>query len=84
VRLRESSAFRAVIANCNYSARSYAVIEGQAMIDKKMNSRAERREEIKLMLEYAKVVFSVVGVATIIFAGLQWKAANNVADTTVY
>lgn len=49
-----------------------------------MSNRGERREEIKLILEYVKVVFSLVGVATIIFAGLQWRAANHVADQATY
>jgi hypothetical protein len=49
-----------------------------------MNDRSERREEIKLKLEYAKIVFSLAGIATIVFAGLQWRAANQVANEAVY
>jgi hypothetical protein len=58
------------------------VVEGKAMIHKTKN-RAEHREEIKLALEYAKVVISLAGVFTIFFAGLQWRAANEAADETV-
>jgi hypothetical protein len=47
-------------------------------------NRSERREEIKLMLEYAKMVLSLAGILTIVFAGLQWRAANQVANEAVY
>jgi hypothetical protein len=49
-----------------------------------MSDRAERREEIKLVLEYVKVAFSVAGVATVLFAVLQWRMANLVATETGY
>lgn len=55
------------------------------------NSRAERREEIKLRLEYAKLASSIAVVGTVLFAGLQWRIANQnaeqaslMADHTVY
>ena len=46
--------------------------------------RAERREEIKLVLEYSKMLASIVGVMTIIFVGLQFRQANKIADETTY
>jgi hypothetical protein len=47
----------------------------------------ERREygaRQKLVLEYLKLLVSLGLVGTVIFAGLQWKEANTVADQTVY
>jgi hypothetical protein len=44
-----------------------------------MTSRAERREEIRLKLEYVKLALSIVGIGTLIFAALQWMDANHVA-----
>lgn len=49
-----------------------------------MIDRAERREEIRLVLEYVKLAISVLGIGTLLFAGLQWMAANKVANETVY
>jgi hypothetical protein len=49
-----------------------------------MSNRAERREEIKLILEYVKVAFSLIGVATVLFALLQWRLANLTATETGY
>jgi hypothetical protein len=49
-----------------------------------MNDRAERREEIKLKLEYAKMIVSVAGIVTILFAGLQWAASNRTNTEAVY
>src|SRR6266702_523683 len=49
-----------------------------------LTTKAERREEIKLKLEYAKLAISVVGVGALFFAALQWFAANQVAQETVY
>jgi hypothetical protein len=43
-------------------------------------NRAERREEIKLILEYVKVATSFGFIGTLLFAGLQWKQANEAAD----
>jgi DNA-binding protein Fis len=43
------------------------------------DSRAERREEIKLRLEYLKVAISLGVIGTILFAGLQWQIANQAA-----
>jgi hypothetical protein len=45
-----------------------------------MTNRAERREEIKLILEYFKVVASLGVVGTIVFAALQWQQGNKAAD----
>ena len=44
-----------------------------------IGTRSERREEIRLMLEYLKVLFSLGVIATVIFAGLQWRVANETA-----
>lgn len=38
--------------------------------------RAERREEIKLRLEYAKSAVAVVGLAGVILGVLQWQISN--------
>ena len=48
-------------------------------IDRK-TARAERREEVKLVLEYAKVAISLAGIGTLLFAALQWGAANRAAE----
>lgn len=42
-------------------------------------NRSERREEIKLRLEYLKLTISFFGVLGIVFAGLQWKAGTRAA-----
>lgn len=47
-------------------------------------TQAERREEIKLRLEYVKVVVSFVTIGSILFAALQWKDSNNLANNTIY
>jgi hypothetical protein len=49
-----------------------------------MTDRAERREEIKLLLEYVKLGLSLAGVAAVIVAIVQWRLANQVAGETVY
>jgi hypothetical protein len=49
-----------------------------------MKDRTERREEIKLMLEYMKLALSLGGVVAIIIAVAQWRMANLVATETVY
>ena len=54
---------------------------GPAMAEK-TNGRAERREEIKLRLEYLKVVISLGVIGTLLFAGLQWRMANQAALQT--
>ena len=41
-----------------------------------MVNRAERREEIKLILEYVKVAISLGVLGTILFAVLEWQLAN--------
>lgn len=41
--------------------------------------RAERREEIKLKLEYLKVVGSLAVLIALVFAALQWRIANQAA-----
>jgi hypothetical protein len=41
-----------------------------------MTDRSERREEIKLLLEYVKVAISLAAIGSVIFAGLQWRIAN--------
>ncbi|EPE98634.1 hypothetical protein [Rhizobium grahamii] len=46
--------------------------------------RAERREEIKLRLEYLKTAISLLATCSILFAALQWFEANRLADHTVY
>jgi len=45
-----------------------------------MTKRAERREEIKLILEYLKVVASFGVIGTLVFAALQWQQGNRAAD----
>jgi hypothetical protein len=49
-----------------------------------MSDRSERREEIKLVLEYLKLVISAVGIATLYFALLQWEAGTKAANIAVY
>ena len=49
-----------------------------------MTDRSERREEIKLVLEYLKLVISVGGIVTLYFALRQWEAATNAANIAVY
>jgi hypothetical protein len=49
-----------------------------------MNDRAQRREEIKLLLEYVKVGLSLAGVAAVLVAICQWQLANQIATETVY
>jgi hypothetical protein len=39
-------------------------------------NRAERREEIKLILEYVKISVSLGLLGAILFAGLEWQRAN--------
>ena len=46
------------------------------------DGRAERREEIKLRLEYLKVAISLGVIGTLLFAGLQWRMANQAALQT--
>ncbi|UPK06064.1 hypothetical protein [Bradyrhizobium sp. 170] len=50
----------------------------------RISDRSERREEIKLILEYLKILFSVVGLVTVYFALLQWNAATKSANIAVY
>jgi len=47
-------------------------------------NRAERREEIKLILEYAKVAISLGLLGTILFAALEWQRANRASLQTNY
>jgi hypothetical protein len=49
-----------------------------------MIDRGERREEIKLILEYAKLVLSLIGIVTLVFAGLQWRDSNRAASLAGY
>ena len=49
-----------------------------------MSERAERREEIKLWLEYAKRVVSILGAGAILIAAMQWRTANQNAAQAVY
>jgi hypothetical protein len=49
-----------------------------------MSDRSERREEIRLFLEYVKMAFSILGIVTIVFAALQWRASNKTADESNY
>ena len=56
-----------------------------------MTERAERREEIKLVLEYIKLATSFAVFFVVVFAGLQWRvtnqaaaSANLVASLTLY
>lgn len=46
--------------------------------------RSERREEIKLKLEYVKLAISIAGAILIVLAVLQWRAANTSALQAVY
>jgi hypothetical protein len=46
--------------------------------------RAERREEIKLLIEYIKIILSLLGIGSLIFTGLQWRDSNKAADQAVY
>jgi len=48
------------------------------------NGRAERREEIKLRLEYLKLAISLGVIGTLLFAGLQWRMGNQAALQTDY
>jgi hypothetical protein len=48
------------------------------------NGRAERREEIKLTLEYLKLAISLGVIGILLFAGLQWRLANQAAVQTNY
>lgn len=43
-------------------------------------ARAERREEIKLILEYAKLAVSLAGIGALLFGALQWMSANRAAE----
>lgn len=49
-----------------------------------MTDRNDRREEIKLNLEYVKLATSMVGLVLIVLAVLQWRAANIHAVQAVY
>jgi hypothetical protein len=42
--------------------------------------RSEQREEIKLKLEYLRLVTSVAVITTLVFGGLQWRIANQAAE----
>ena len=44
-----------------------------------MTERAERREELKLLLEYFKLTASIAVAFSVLFAGLQWASANEAA-----
>ena len=46
-----------------------------------MTERTERREEIKLVLEYFKLATSFATVFVVLLAGLQWRLANEAADS---
>jgi hypothetical protein len=46
----------------------------------KIFDRAERREEIRLKLEYLRVFASLAVIITLVFGGLQWRIANQTAD----
>jgi hypothetical protein len=49
-----------------------------------MSDRSERREEIKLVIEYVKLALSVAGVFAIVLAVLQWRTANLAAKEAIY
>jgi hypothetical protein len=49
-----------------------------------VSDRSERREEIKLILEYVKIAVSVLGISAVVFAALQWRVTNVVAKETIY
>lgn len=56
-----------------------------------MTERAERREEMKLVVEYVKLGISFAVVLSVVFAGLQWSSAieasrraNLVANLALY
>ena len=46
--------------------------------------RSEQREEIKLKLAYANFFVSLAVLASLIFAGLQWRESSNVANEASY
>ena len=46
-----------------------------------MTDRTERREEIKLVLEYIKLAMSLATVFVVLLAGLQWRLANEAANS---
>jgi hypothetical protein len=45
-----------------------------------VDDRADRREEIKLRLEYLKVAGSFAVLIALVFAALQWRIANKAAE----
>jgi hypothetical protein len=56
-----------------------------------MTERAERREELKLIIEYFRLAASFALLLSVLFAGLQWsnaneaaKRANQVANLALY
>jgi hypothetical protein len=49
-----------------------------------MGDRSERREEIKLILEYVKIAVSVLGISAVVLAAVQWRMTNVVAKETIY
>ena len=48
-----------------------------------MADRSERREELKLVIEYVKLFISVAGIISLIFVGLQWQNSNRLAQSDV-
>ena len=53
-------------------------------LKEKQSERGDRREEIKLFLEYIKLVLSALTIGTVIFAALQWRSSNFAAAESVY
>jgi hypothetical protein len=49
-----------------------------------MSDRTERREEIRIKLEYVKMLLSFIGFSGIILASLQWMIGNQVASHNIY
>jgi hypothetical protein len=45
-----------------------------------VTERAERREELKLLVEYIKLAASVAVAFSVLFVGLQWSSANEAAQ----
>jgi hypothetical protein len=63
---------------------SQGITEPVRLIPAPSDPRREYGARQKLALEYLKLFVSLGLVGTVIFAGLQWRDANKVADQAVY
>jgi hypothetical protein len=61
-----------------------ATLREQKGVLRPSKSRSERREEMTLALEYIKILVSLVGIAGLIFAGLQWQNSTRATLHEVY